>query len=121
MLEIVTNLEKKYFIMTLKGYMDEVEIKAAVDQVIETARSFKPGFTIINDMSELKAVSQTSAEYIKKGLKFVSDQGVRRVIRVEGSPIAQMQFKRVQRESETPYEVVWVATPQEAKRLAESE
>ncbi len=116
--EITFDTIKNYMVLTLKGFMQEEEIKEVAAKVISGIDTLTPGFTVINDISEFKPATASAAEVIKGTQAAVFNKGVGRVIRVEGdAALASMQFNRTQKEAKATYEVIHVGTMHEALKL----
>jgi hypothetical protein len=81
--------------LSLRGSMSDDEAKEVADRVIQEIRKLRPGFTIINDISELKPASPAATEHLRRAQEASVRQGCGRVIRVVGSQaITQMQWSR---------------------------
>jgi len=117
--EVTVEPRRNCLIITLKGFMKNQEAEEAAREVMNQARQLEPGFTVVNDISEFKPTTPESAENIRKAQAFVARRGVSRVIRVVGRAlVTEMQFRRTQREAAADYEVVEVATLDDALREA---
>jgi len=118
MYEVTANADKNYMILILKGFMKDEEVREAAAKVLSEADKLTPGFTVINDISELKPTTPSAAEEIKKAQAVLFKKGIGRVIRIVGkSVIASMQFSRTQKEAKASYEAVEVSTMEEALKL----
>jgi hypothetical protein len=88
-----TGINRLY--LSLRGSMGDDEAKEVADQIIQELRKLRPGFTIINDISELKPASPAATEHLRRAQEASVRHGCGRVIRVVGSQaITQMQWSR---------------------------
>lgn len=118
MYEVALEPRRNCLVVTLKGFIKDQEAEEAAREVMSLAKELEPGFTVINDISEFKPTTPESAENIRKAQAFVSRLGVERVIRVVGAAlVTEMQFRRTQREAGADYEVIEVASIEDAKRM----
>ena len=117
MYEVKIDLKRNRLYMTMKGFFKEEEAKEMADDVIAEVKKLKPGYTIINDISECKPAQQEAFLQLKRSHEFVAEHGAKRIIRVLGNPISAMQFRRAQREAQTDLEIVEVTSLQEAEQI----
>jgi hypothetical protein len=93
--DIHADIAKNRLYLVLDGFFQDDEIPKAADKCISEASKLKPGFDVINDISNFKPASPKGAEEIKRAQIYVKQNGVRRVIRVVGEAVlAQAQFDR---------------------------
>jgi hypothetical protein len=86
--------------ITLNGFFSDAEVTAAVDKIIDEAKKLKPGFVVINDVSNFKPASQTAVGEMKRAQVFVKENGAARIIRVVGeATLASMQLSRSGKEA----------------------
>jgi hypothetical protein len=117
MYKIQANTEKNYLLIELKGFFNEEETKNAAFLAVEEGKKLKPGFTIINNISEFKPVIQESVKYLSEAQTAIFQMGAKRAVRVVGNVLAKAQFNRVQKEANVGYEVVEVRTVEEAMKF----
>ena len=113
---------KNRLYVDLEGFFDLQSAKNAVDEVAGEVRKLRPGFTVINDITKVKASSDEIASEIEDLLRLIERAGVSRVYRVvaRGATVAKLQHKRLQRESGVAYEVIEVGSVEEAERHLDS-
>lgn len=121
MFDIKANLETNCLVLKLKGHMSDEEVGEAVEKTMSETEKLEPGFTIINDISDLNPASMASSEKIKEAQIYVFGKGVKKVIRVISNIVSQMQFTRTQDEAGVKYEVAEVSNMSEALILADSQ
>ncbi len=93
--DIHADIAKNRLYLVLDGFFQDDEIPKVADKCISEASKLKPGFDVINDISNFKPASPKGAEEIKRAQIFVKQNGVKRVIRVVGEAVlAQAQFDR---------------------------
>src|SRR5215831_15770268 len=114
--EVRVDLAKNRLYLFLRGFWSE-EMAAAVSvKIKQEAKALKPGFSIINDISQLKIGPPEAAAIVKECQEWLGTQGAGRIIRVVGAdnPLAKMQFKRT---SQDLYEASVTTTVQEAEQM----
>ncbi len=95
MYKITANQIKNRLYMQLKGFMEDDEMHTAAEVLIAEVKKLKPGFDVINDISECKPTTQQGSMEIARCQKYVVEHGVRHVMRVLGTnAITRMQFSR---------------------------
>jgi hypothetical protein len=106
MYETKAHTDANYLYICIKGLMYLPEAEEAVAAVIAEGKKLRPGFAIINDISEARPTSPEIAEVIKKAQVALFGMGAVRVIRIVNSAGAatHLQFARTQRESNAAYE-----------------
>ena len=102
--------------ISLKGFIEDSEVKEASDKVIAAMSELKQGFVIINDISDFKPASKEGGIYIKKAQEEVIKKGASKVIRVVDSVIGKLQFKRLSQEIGASYEVIEVQSLEDAEK-----
>lgn len=111
------DLQKNILYVSLSGFMQPDEVKAAADAVKREARRMKPGFSVINDVQHFKPASQDAVAYIADAQKLVHSLSPKRIIRVTGgSSMSGLQLNRTSRQA--GYTADTAATVAEAERLA---
>ncbi len=115
MYETKAHADRNYLYILIRGLMYLPEAEEAVAAVIAEGEKLKPGFTIINDISEARPTSPEIAEVIKKAQTALFTMGATRVIRIVGEAAAtHLQFARTQRESNAAYASEVAASLEEA-------
>lgn len=93
--DIRADVAKNRLYLVLGGFFADAEMVPIVDKCIAEAKKLKPGFDVINDISEFKPATPKGADEIKRAQIFVKENGVRKVIRVVGEAVlTQAQFDR---------------------------
>ncbi len=87
--------KKNRLYVVLKGAMSDGLAKEMADHTIEEAKKLTPGFTVINDISELEPITEIGAKEIKRAQAFLGYKGVKRIIRVvsPAMDLARKQFE----------------------------
>ncbi len=117
MYKISANQIKNRLNMQLKGYMDDQELHAAAEVLITEVKKLKPGFDVIDDISEFKPASPQGSQEIARCQKYVLEHGVRHVIRILGTNvITRMQFNRTSKNAGSDALVEEAASFEEAEK-----
>ncbi len=121
MYQVIPNRAKNRIYMRLEGFLTDQEVHEFVEQQIAAIKTMKPGFDVINDISNFKPASPEGAKEIERMLKFSDEYGTRYVMRIIGpNYIARMQFNRLHLATNAKYITEEVASREEAeKRLDE--
>ena len=115
--EIRADAAKNRLYLRLVGTMSDDDAKKVADRIESEIRKLKPGFAVINDISELKPASEAASGHLKRAQDASAKAGVKRVIRVMGTKsITNMQWNRTLRETQGINAEV-VATLAEAEKL----
>jgi len=113
---IQADTDKNRLYITLNGFFTNDELVTAADKIIEETNKLKPGFIVINDISNFKPASQSGMSEIKRAQMYVKEKGAQRIIRVIGeAALTSMQLSRTAKE--IGYEADAVATVAEAEKL----
>ncbi len=119
MFTVKADIQKNRLYVKLVGYFDYNEMKAATDKVIEGAKKLKPGYDVINDITEFKPVGQDTLKEVERGQAYFKKSGVRHGVRVEGkNKLTQLQFNRIGKTVD--YAADGVETLEEAEKLLDS-
>jgi hypothetical protein len=111
---------KNVIYMAFVGSFSKEDMLATNEKTLNLIKELKPGFTVINDISQYTVSGPEAAELITIGGKNLLDRGMKRLIRIVGeSAIAQMQFQRMSKQA--GYQAHTVASLEEAERLLETE
>lgn len=94
MFEVHINMAKNRLYITLKGFMSDEEVRDAANEVIKNADKLRPGFDVVNDLSEMKVATQDGAKEIARAQHYLAGKGVNRVIRVVVNSVTKTQFNR---------------------------
>jgi hypothetical protein len=96
MFTVRADTAKNRLYVKLVGFFDCKEMKAATDATIEEAKKLKPGYDVINDISEFKPVGQDTLKEVERGQVYFKKSGIRYGIRVEGkAKLTNLQFSRI--------------------------
>jgi len=119
MFTIRADVAKNRLYVKLVGFFDYNEMKASTDKTIEEVKKLKPGFDVINDVSEFKPANQDTLKEIERAQAFLKKAGVRHAIRVEGkAKLTNIQFSRIGKAVDYVAEVV--ENLEEAEKLLDS-
>jgi hypothetical protein len=114
MYTIRTDPLKNRLFIKLVGFFSLEEIVLCGDETIQAAKTLKPGYDVITDISEFKPALPEVAKDIERVQAFFSSSGIRRGVRVVGSAVVtRNQFSRTSREA--GYESSSFATLEEAE------
>jgi hypothetical protein len=117
MYEVIPNQAKNRIYMRLEGFLSDQEVHAFVEQQIAAIKMMKPGFDVINDISNFKPASPEGAKEIERMLKFSDEKGTRYVMLIIGpNYIARMQFDRLHRTTDSKYITEEVKSREDAER-----
>lgn len=116
MYQITADLTKNCLFIRLEGTIDP-ELDRIVEFTLAETRKLQPGFTVINDISRMKAASQEGVEKIKLAQAELLKMGPEKIIRITENPITKMQFDRTGKS--LGYTALEVKTMEEALVLAE--
>lgn len=113
------DLDRNCLYITLEGFFDLESAKGVADAVSKELGGLRRGFTVINDISRIKAASEEVIGQIEELIQLIERAGVSKVFRVvsQESTIAKIQHARLQREVGVDYEVIEVSSIEEANRL----
>ncbi len=93
--EIHAKLATNRLYLRMNGIMSDDDAQKVADRVIQEIQKLKPGFTIINDIRDLKPTTPTATEHLRRAQEASVKRGSGRVIRVVGDQaITQMQWNR---------------------------
>jgi len=114
--EVRVNPAKNRLYLFLRGFWSEEMAAAVSARVKREAKALKPGFSIINDISQLKIGPPEAAAIVKECQEWLGAQGAGRVVRVVSAdnPLAKMQFKRTSQEA---YDASVATTVREAEQM----
>lgn len=99
--------------------MKEDMLMQFAKEVESTVKQLRRGFNVINDISNLKATPKNATEFVKSAHRSLADHGVDKVIRITGSSITTMQFRRTAKEV-SRYEAIEVGSMEEALSLVQA-
>lgn len=93
--QIRIDRQKRRIYLTLVGFFTDEEMTKAANEFIADVEKMPRGFSMVNDISELKPLSQFGTQEIKRASEACVRQGLSITVRVVGgSPTATMQFNR---------------------------
>jgi hypothetical protein len=122
MYETHSNIELNYLLIVIRGRLDRAAAEAIVASFAGHVQKLRPGFSLINDLSEARPAHDDVVDVMKAGQRQMFVAGAARVIRViaDGSAASSLQFSRTQREMNVGYEVKIVSTMAEALRVVKT-
>jgi len=93
--DIRANPAKNRLYLKLSGMMSDDDAKKVHDTILAEIRKLKPGWAVINDISELKPTSEKASEYLRAAQQASTKAGVKRIVRVVGKQaITNLQWNR---------------------------
>jgi len=120
MFTIRADIDKNRLYCTLNGFFKYEEMKECTDKTIEECKKLKPGFDVITDISQFKAVGQDALDEVMRAQAFFKEHGVRHAIRVEGgSKLTNIQFSRLGKSVDYVPQVV--ETMAEAEKILDAQ
>ena len=117
MYDVKIDKDRNRIYILLKGFMSSEEIKEAVDLVKENVKHLQPGFDDITDISDFRPATTEGTLQIKNAQEFLSNAGMRSVVRIVKSSITSSQFKRLAREAHVKYHVFEAGSIEEAEKF----
>lgn len=111
----LVNTRKQRLYVTFEGSLSVADLQASISEVRELVKPLVEGFDMITDISRAHPFAPEVAEALGRAQEVLVSLGLRRVVRVIGSRIAELQFMRTGRQA--GLEPVHVATLSEAERL----
>ena len=119
MFTIRADIAKNRLYVKLVGFFDSKEMKEATDATIEGISKLKPGYDVINDISEFKPVGQDTLKEVERGQVYFKKSGIRHGIRIEGkTKLTNLQFNRIGKSVD--YATDTVETLEEAEKLLDA-
>jgi hypothetical protein len=119
--QVTGDLVKNRLLIRYKGFLSDAEMKNAANQIIKELKKLKPGFMVINDISEFKPASPAGLEEVQRAQNAIQAHGAKKIIRIINRKhvTAQMQFDRM---GKAVYKVdtATVTSMEEAEQLLES-
>lgn len=96
MFTVKADIIKNRLYVVMNGFFEYKEMKECTDKTIEESKKLKPGYDVVTDISQFKAVGQDALAEVTRGQAYFKKSGVRHAIRVIGdAKIASSQFSRV--------------------------
>jgi hypothetical protein len=98
MFRVTSDPAKNRLCIVLSGHLDDAEREEAARTIREEAGKLTPGSDLINDISELRPTSAEGLKQLAEVQSFLRDHGLRRVIRIAGIALTEIQLERTGRE-----------------------
>jgi len=116
--EVRCDIIKNRLYIKIAGYISEQELKETADKTIENVKKLRPGFSTINDISEVKAgdMPQNTADLVR-AQNFIHVSGGGRVIRIVSSVITKNQFSKSGQKAGSEKDADIAASVEEAERM----
>ena len=92
MYSVKADTSKNILFMQMEGFMKEETLSQFASDVKKEVRLLESGFSVINDISKLKATTQNATEFVRSAHATLAENGVGKVVRVVGSSLTTMQF-----------------------------
>ena len=100
--------------MHMEGFYSNDELQKAVNIAMLESKRLQPGYTVINDITELHISDMEGLQHIKKLMEFASNNGTKKVIRIIKNKLSKMQFEHVTEGAN--YDIVEVNSLEEAEK-----
>lgn len=113
--DIRADIMKNRLYLILAGFFEDPEMIAVADKCIAEVKKLKPGFDIINDISQCKSASDRGIMELLRAQTFIKQSGVNKVVRITGDVITQAQFSRQGKEA--GYDALTAATLADAEKV----
>jgi hypothetical protein len=123
-IDVRTEISKNRMYIVLDGFLSDDEAKQMADALVAAGKKLMPGFTIINDIRELKPLTPAGLDHLQKAQSVLRNQGVKRVIRVVDPKniTTKMQFARLGRDAYQDSKVQnFTSTVKEAEKLLDAD
>jgi hypothetical protein len=92
---------KNRLYLKLAGMMSEADAKAVADTILREIVKLKPGWAVVNDISELKPADEKATAHLKRAQEASAKAGCARVVRVVGKQaITNLQWNRTLSEAQ---------------------
>jgi hypothetical protein len=114
-MDIRADVTKNRLYLILSGFFEDPEMTAVADKCIAEVKKLKPGFDIINDISQCKSASDKGIMELLRAQTFIKQSGVNKVVRITGDIITQAQFNRQAKEA--GYSAETAASIAEAEKI----
>lgn len=106
---------KNRLYVVLDGYFSDEQVKDACNKVLREVKKLKPGFTAVNDISGFRPATPQGAAEMQRVQGVIMEAGLGRVVRIAGSALGEMQFRRTSRNA--GYAAGTAASIQEADQM----
>ena len=93
MFDVRVDTAKNRIYIRLAGFMEDAELDQAAAAVRREGSRLKPGFGVVNDISEFKPASAEGAQKIAAAQKYMAERGMGTVVRI-ASALSNLQFQR---------------------------
>ena len=107
--------------LRMAGFMTDDDAMRVADTIVAEVQKLKPGFSVINDIRELKPTSQTASDHMRRAQEASVKHGSGRVIRVVGEQlVTQLQWNRTLKAVQGSGAEI-AATVEEAERMLDGD
>lgn len=115
MYSIITDPEKNRLIITMVGFLSKKEAESIAEEVMRETLKLKPGFDVINDISNFRMGLDETEIVLKETIDFLISKEVNKIIRIVGSSRAGiLQFAKATGKRDK-YNTQFVPTMEEAE------
>jgi len=115
MYKIKSDSEKNRLHITLLGFISVNEAATINEAIVKETAQLKPGFDVINDISNFKIAQEQASPILKDIMRFLISHKVNKIVRVVGaSESGLIQFAN-HTFGEPAYNVKYVPTLQDAE------
>lgn len=118
MFQVTSDPGKNRLYITLAGYLEEPERKAAMKAIVAEAGTLQPGFDVVSDITALHPSNQEGFKDLLRTRSALKLKGVGRVIRVVKLPVSRIQLARISEAA--GYEADEVESLEAAERLLDA-
>jgi hypothetical protein len=80
--KVWSNVAKNRLYLVFQGTIPDDMAKSAAERVIEEARHLRPGFSVVNDLSQAQPTGPWGAAEIRRVQAFLGYMGIERIIRI---------------------------------------
>ncbi len=116
MINIRADLKNNLLLLELSGHLTDHELRHSADFCIAEAKKLRRGYTIINDVSNMRPVSLAGEKEIIRVQSFVVNHGVGKIIRVVKKDEIREQFQST--ENKAGYTAIQARSLKEAYEIA---
>jgi len=118
MFKVVADVAKNRLYITLGGHFAAAETNLAVEAVTREVAKLRPGFDLINDVTEAFPTDEYGTKELMRMQRLLMSLGLRRVIRVTKVLLTELQLERISKQA--GYHSIVVSSVEKAERLLDS-
>lgn len=117
--KFITDTAKNRFFMYFKGHYTADAFQFAVDEALEEAKKLKPGYTVINDSSELNIHDIDGVKYLGRMMEFAKKHEAKCIIRLVKNKLPQTQLQDQAKKTDLKVKIVELSSVDEIEQYLE--